>query len=123
MVGMRRSRYLQGPAPEFRGVAFLGIFVLACTCYVACGGSDRSYGSGKPDSSNPANGGGAGGTSMTGSGGSGGRSGGGTGAGGVLGGGGGTGGLGRGGAGGVGTAGRGSGARDASDDGPVSNAN
>jgi hypothetical protein len=128
---MRRSPYLSGPPSPYRGVALLGLVVLVATTYVACGGNDRSYGSGSPNTDsglggdNPGSSGGkTGGSSgasgrggnagsVIGGGGSGNAAGRGGNAGSVIGGGGGTG-IGNGGSGPV---------KDAADDGPLSNAN
>jgi hypothetical protein len=122
----------RGSTPGYRSVAYLGLFVLVCTGYVACGGEDRHFGSDHGSGGETADVGAAGDQT---SGGNGDNSGGNTGSssggkdasggnanagrGGTTGTGGGKASGGR-----TGTGATGTGAtRDASDDGPTSNAN
>jgi hypothetical protein len=134
---MKRPLHSRGPTPHFRSVAFLGLLVLACVGYVACGGSERNYGtphkgSGGNEDASLTETGGMTGTGNAGSGAAG-KNAGGSGQAGASGSGGtgkaGSGGTTGGGTGDVGatgtdgaTAGNGTGAsKDASDDGPTSN--
>lgn len=121
---MARS-FLSGLPPLERSVVLLGVLVFTGVAYVACGGSDRSFGDQGPDNNGGATEtGGQGGGSGSGNGG--GQNNGGTGQGGKGGGGGkgGASGLGGGSSGGGGVQGGGGGnPKDSSiTDGPSSNA-
>jgi hypothetical protein len=126
---MPRRSYFSGLPPLQRSVVLLGVLVSTSIAYVACGGSDRTFGSNQEPTGTGGDNTDTGGRSNGGSGNTGGRSNGGTsgrGNGGNGGGGGATGASGTeggvGGATGVGGNGQG-GSKDASaEDGPSSNA-